>query len=191
MTINGSTATFPVRGLLEFLATTGRTGRLVLQADPQLGLLALRSGRLVAAGLGAADELPLLVTPSDVSALGDLLVDLVSLPGGRFSFHPDGVDGADDGFDVFEALTIAREVEDADVDAFPPDTPLRLVVEPRFGTATVPPDLWEVLARLGDGTTLEAVADELGLGHAAVRRRVDGLVRLGLAEIAVPTTATI
>lgn len=182
MAIHGSTKAFPVHGLLEFLAATGRTGRLVVSADPRTALVALRGGRLVAAALGGADQTPDLVTPADLDAAGELLADLVSLPGGRFSFHPDGVDGADAGFDVVEALAVARVLDDIDGDGFPADLLLRLAPEPLFTTITVPEDQWEVLARLGDGTTIDDLAIELGLGRATVRRRAEGLVRLGLAE---------
>lgn len=190
MAIHGSTTAFPVRGLLEFVAATRRTGRLVLHTEPRTGLVAFRAGRLVAAALGGTDETPTLVTPTDLTTVGELLADLVSLPGGRFAFHPDGVEGDDTGFDLLDALAVARALEDADGDGLASDVPLRLTSEPTFTAVTVPEDQWEVLARLGEGATIDELAEELGLGRATVRRRAEGLLRLGLAELAASTAAS-
>lgn len=190
--IEGSTTAFPVRGLLEFLGTTGRTGRLLIDAAPQVGLVALRQGRLVAAGLGAGGGTPSLLTPTGVDDLGELLVDLVSLPAARFAFHPDGVDGEVDGFAVTDALAAAgldSPDRDAADDAAAADSAVRLAEEPAFGAVTVAPELWEVLARVGDGTSPQDLAAQLGLGLSTVRRRLAGLHQLGLIEPGVAATA--
>lgn len=189
--IQGSTSAFGVRGLLEFFHTTGRTGRFVVHAGPRMAIVALRGGRLVAAGVGEGADLPPLTTPGDRSVVHELVADLVALPSGRFSFHPDGVDGPDGGFDLLEALAGADDLDDAAElvgDGLRADTPVRLVADPRFGTVTVAVDQWEVLARVGDGATLASLAADLGLGRATVRRRLEGLVHLGLAEVAAAAT---
>lgn len=189
MTIQGSTTAFPIRGLLEFLHATGRTGRFVVHAQRHMGIVAVRQGRLVAAGIGDGVDLPALTTPGDLDVVGALLADLVDLPGGRFSFHPDGVDGPDGGFDLLQALAAADAMGDGVDGAIPADAPLTLVPEPAFAAVTVPVDQWEVLARLGDGATVASLAAELGLGRATVRRRLEGLVHLGLAEVAAVAAA--
>ena len=174
MAIQGSTRVFPLRGLLEFLGTTGRTGRLVIQAPPQVGLVAVRAGRLVAVGVGRGDELPPLVTPADTTTLGEILIELVRLPPGRFAFHPDGVTGSVDGFAVPEALAVAAVLEQAadDGTGLPPTCHLALNAEPAFDRVTITEELWELLTAVGDGTTVAAAVATLGVGLATVRRRV-------------------
>jgi DNA-binding transcriptional ArsR family regulator len=180
--IQGSTETFPVRGLLAFLGDTSRTGRLVVQAKPQVGLVALREGRVVAAGIGPGDAPPPVLTAPDVDALGDLLLELVTLPGGRFAFHPDGVSGTAVGFEVAAVLAavderlggLGDELDPAHADL------VQLEREPAFDAVTVTDEHWELLIAIGDGASVADLSARTGLGQPAVRRRLSALTGLGL-----------
>ena len=184
MAIQGSTDAFPLRGLLSFLGETGRTGRLVVQAKPQVGLLALRDGRVVAAGLGRGDAPPSVLTAPDAAALGEVVVELVTLPAGRFAFHPDGVSGTATGFAIDAVLEVVDrlEVDYGDASPVTAETRITLRVEPAFESVTVTDEHWEVLTEVGDGTSVAELAERVGLGLPGIRRRIEGLMRLGLAE---------
>ena len=189
MAIQGSTATFPLRGLLSFLGETGRTGRLVVQAKPQVGLLALRDGRVVAAGLGRGEAPPAVLTAPDAASLGEVLIELVTLPAGRFAFHPDGVSGTATGYPIEHVLDVVDRlaVELGDGSRLTPDTRVTLHDEPDFDAVTVTDEHWEVLTAVYDGATVGELAGRVGLGLPGVRRRVATLVRLGLAHAEVAT----
>lgn len=189
MAIQGSTEAFPLRGLLTFLGETGRTGRLVVQAKPQVGLLALRDGRVVAAGLGKGDAPPSVLTAPDAAALGEVVVELVTLPAGRFAFHPDGVGGTATGFAIESVLEVVDrlEVDFGDASAVTTETRVALCAEPGFEAVTVTDEHWEVLTEVGDGASVAELVERVGLGLPGIRRRIDGLVRLGLASTDVET----
>lgn len=189
MAIQGSTDAFPLRGLLSFLGETGRTGRLVVQAKPQVGLLALRDGRVVAAGLGRGEAPPSVLTAPDAAALGEVVVELVTLPAGRFAFHPDGVSGTATGFAIDAVLEVVDrlEVDYGDASPVKAETRIALRVDPAFEAVTVTDEHWEVLTEVGDGASVAELAGRVGLGLPGIRRRIDGLVRLGLAETETET----
>lgn len=185
MPVQGSIDTFPVRGLLEFLARTERTGRLVVHAEPCLGLVALREGRLVGAGVGADASMPTLAASPSVTSLGDVLADVVTWPSGRFAFHPDGVGGNARGFEVGETLAavdelLSRHGDDSDLTI---EHVVQLNEEPGFRRVHLDHEHWQIVSAVGDGATVAALAHAVGLGLPAVRRRVAELVGLGLATV--------
>ena len=186
MPVQGSIDTFPVRGLLEFLALTGRTGRLVVHAEPSVGLVALREGRVVGAGVGADATMPALAASPSVTSLGDVLVDVVTWPRGRFAFHPDGVGGTARGFEVSATLDAIDELLTlhGEASALAATHVVRLNDEPGFRQVHVHDEHWQVITAVGDGASVAELATALALGLPAVRRRVAELVEMGLATVA-------
>ena len=151
MPVQGSIDTFPVRGLLEFLALTERTGRLVVHAEPCLGLVALREGRLVGAGVGADASMPALAASPSVTSLGDVLADVVTWPSGRFAFHPDGVGGNARGFEVGETLAAIDELlrRHGDDSELTTEHVVQLNEEPGFRRVHLDHEHWQIISAVG------------------------------------------
>lgn len=185
MPVQGSIDTFPVRGLLEFLALTERTGRLVVHAQPSVGLVALREGRVIGVGVAPDESMPELGAAPSITSLGDVLADVVAWSTGRFAFHPDGVGGSARGYDVADALAavddlLAQHGGDTGLGA---THRVRLNDEPGFRRVHLDDEHWQVISCVGDGVTVAQIAHALGLGLPAVRRRVAELVAMELVTV--------
>ena len=189
MALQGTLDTFALPDVLRLLASTKKTGRLVISGARGNGSVWVDAGSVV--GTEASGGGP---HPDEVSVLFELL---------RF--------GGDGSF-TFEAGTTAidpssprpvepllidaerRLVEWRDIEAVVPsmDAWVSLVPELKAIDITVTAALWKRIVAIGSGTSVGGVARALELGELDVCRGVKELVELGLAEVgAVPAAAPV
>ena len=187
MAIQGATDAFGVRSLLEFLAATSRTGRLVVHAGTSVGLVAVREGNIVAGGVAAGPIPPNIQAAPSSAAMADVLFDLAASGPGRFAFHEGGVGGTATGFainDVLWALDVKlgeRPVVDDLVSR--PDRVVVLEHEVSFRKLRIDEEQWQMLVAVGSGATLSQLAVRLGVGTYSIGRRLVDLVHIGLIRI--------
>jgi len=187
MAIQGATDAFGVRSLLEFLAATSRTGRLVVHAGTSVGLVAVREGNIVAGGVAAGAIPPNIQAAPSAPAMADVLFDLAASGPGRFAFHEGGVGGTATGFainEVLRALDVKlgeRPVVDDLVAR--PDRVVVLEHEVSFRKLRIDEEQWQLVVAIGSGATLSQLAVRLGVGTYSIGRRLVDLVHIGLVRI--------
>jgi hypothetical protein len=182
--LQGTLDTFALPDVLRLLASTKKSGRLLVQGDRGSGSLWLHDGGVVngEASMAATD------TSTDV------LFELLRLDDGSFLFDPD---------DLAASPTDPTEVEGLITDSqqlFDEWRELAQTIPSLDVTVTLADDLpdeqtivsrerWRHLVAIGHGTTVRQLGDTLDLRELPVCRAVSGLAEDGLIVISTDGAA--
>jgi len=176
--LSGTLETFSLPDVLRLLSSTKKTGLLALDGDRGRGRVWVDGGGIVAAD---ADR-------SVVDDVDAVLFELLRYEDAAFEFDtaaelPDGAGAprdVDDALDVAEArLAEWREIEEV-----VPSLDVRVRMVPELDAdATVTPDDWRLLARIGTGASGQDLAGDLVRGEFDVCRQLRDLVEAGLVEL--------
>lgn len=180
MALQGTLDTFALPDVLRLLASTKKTGRLVISGTRGNGSVWVDAGSVV--GTEASGGGP---HPDEVSVLFELL----RFGGdGSFTFEA-GTTATDPSTPrPVEPLLIDAErrlVEWREIEAVVPsmDAWVSLVSELKTSDITITAALWSRIVAIGSGTSVGGVARALELGELDVCRGVKELVELGLVEV--------
>src|SRR3954463_14797444 len=186
--LQGTLDTFALPDVLRLLASTKKTGRLVVSGARGNGSVWVDTGSVVGTeATGAGPD------PDAVSVLFELL----RFGGdGSFTFEA-GTTTPDPAsprpvepllIDAERQLTEWREIE-AVVPSM--DAWVSLVAEIEGDDITVAVDRWKVIVAVGSGTSVTVVGHTLRLGELDVCRQVKELVEVGLARVTVTAMPTL
>ncbi|HUR17958.1 MAG TPA: DUF4388 domain-containing protein [Acidimicrobiales bacterium] len=177
MALLGTLADFHVDDILVLLASTKKTGVLVVEGGGRSGRVWIDAGNLVG-GQSGPDHDPALV-----------VFDLLRLEQGRFSFD-DGVapPAAGAPLEVSSVLSEARAklAEWHEIEAVVPTMHSMVVLDAGGGgrgDITISADNWRTVAAIGAGGTVAEVAGRLSAGEFASCKAVKALVDAGLATV--------
>lgn len=178
MALQGTLDTFALPDVLRLLATTNKTGQLLVQGDQGNGALYLDGGAVVGAE----------TTLATTTAADEVLFELLRLVDGSFLFDQDvpaDEPGAPADVEAIIADAEASHAEWLELSEVVPslDADLRLVDELVEETTTLDRDRWRLVVTIGGGATVGSVGERLGLGELPVLREVRGLIDDGLATI--------
>lgn len=203
MALHGTLEVFSIPEVLHLLATTRKTGELVLDGDRGAGSVTVRDGNVTGArtDLEDRDDIdhavfdmlrvlegsfrfePSDVGASDVGASDDETSDAKASDGdGPEADTPDGAGrSVDDVLGAAEAILAEwREIE---VDVPSLDIRVRLVDELGDASVTLDADQWKTIAIVGGGTSGHRLASRLGRREIDTCRGVRALLELGVVEI--------
>ena len=186
MALQGTLDTFALPDVLRLLATTRKSGRLLVQGDTGTGSLYLDTGSIVAGETTFA--------PTEEGH--EVLFELLRLGDGSFLFDPaDTTDNAGAPAEVEDVISAAEasHAEWLDLSTVVPslDVAITLAEDLPGDVATVDGDRWHLIVGIGSGTTVRALADRLELRELPVLRATRGLVDDGLATIGEQTTGAV
>lgn len=177
MALLGTLADFHVDDILVLLASTRKTGVLVVEGGGRSGRVWLDAGHLVG-GQSGPDHDPAVV-----------VFDLLRLDQGRFSFD-DGAAPPSLGppLEVTAVLGEARTklAEWRDIEAVVPTMNSLVALDANGnggGDITIGADQWRTVAAVGGGGTVAEVALRLSAGEFAASKAVKALVDAGLATV--------
>ncbi|MDP9401900.1 MAG: DUF4388 domain-containing protein [Actinomycetota bacterium] len=178
MALLGTLADFHVDDILVLLASTRKTGVLVVEGGGRCGRVWVDVGHVVGGQSGSDHE------PAAV------VFDLLRLDQGRFSFD-DGVAPPTLGppLEVPAVLAEARAklAEWREIEAVVPTMSSLVALDANGGGAgdiTIGADEWRTVAAVGAGGTVAEVAARLSTGEFAACKAVKALVDAGLATVA-------
>jgi hypothetical protein len=180
MSLRGSLDTFALPDVLALLATTAKSGELHVAGSAGGGRVWVEGGRVT--GAEAAGR----------TAVVDVLVHLLRLDDGDFTFHADRTAPAA-GAPVEVAVVLeqaeARLSEWREVEALLPSPGAVVSLAPTAtGTVRLSKDQWAAVAAVGEGRTVTELVDQLG-GDELVRwRLLASLVEAGLVEVGAAVT---
>lgn len=178
MALQGTLDTFALPDVLRLLATTKKTGRLVIQGDGGNGSLWLDDGAVVGGEVSTATS----IEPVDV------LFELLRVDDGSFLFDPDDLTSSPgDAVDIESLIAESQQTYDEwrDLSQVIPslDVGIGLVPELPGETASIDTERWRLVVGIGSGTTVRALGDRLGLTEMPVLRAVRGVIDDGLVEL--------
>ncbi len=185
MALQGTLDTFALPDVLRLLATTKKSGQLLVQGDQGNGSLSLVDGAVV----GGATTL------ADTDESHEVLFELLRLDGGSFLFDQDTA-AVESGAPVDVESVIgdaeAAHAEWQDLSTVVPslDVGVTLVEDLPDADTTIDRERWKLIVTIGSGTTVRTLGDRLGLKELPVLRATRGLVDDGLAEIGDATVVT-
>ena len=193
MALQGTLDTFALPDVLRLLASTKKTGRLVISGARGNGSVWVDAGSVVGTQATGAGPDPDAVT---------VLFELLRFGGdGSFTFEAGTTTTDASSPRPVEPLLIDAErrlVEWREIEAVVPsmDAWVSLVAELTTVDITVTADLWKRVVAIGSGTSVGGVARTLQLGELDVCRGVKELVELGLVEVgaapvSVPVSAPV
>ena len=180
MALQGTLDTFALPDVLRLLASTKKTGRLVISGTRGNGSVWVDAGSVV--GTEASGGGP---HPDEVSVLFELL----RFGGdGSFTFEAGTTAAAPTAPRPVEPLLVDAErrlAEWRDIEAVVPsmDAWVSLVGELKTDDITITAAVWKRLVAIGSGTSVGGVARALDLGELDVCRGVKELVELGVADV--------
>lgn len=178
MALQGTLDTFALPDVLRLLATTKKSGQLLVQGDQGNGSLYLAEGAVVGGS----------TTLAETDESHEVLFELLRLDGGSFLFDQDSA-AAETGpsVDVESLITDAESAhaEWQDLSTVVPslDVGVTLVEDLPDDATTIDRDRWKLIVTIGSGTTVRALGSRLGLKELPVLRATRGLVDDGLATI--------
>lgn len=176
--LQGTLDTFALPDVLRLLATTKKTGQLLVQGDQGNGSLFLDSGSVVGGGTSLAET----------EAPHEVLFELLRLDDGSFMFDQDAnVDDPTGPVDVEEVIEAAEaaHAEWKDLSTVVPSLDVGVVLAEDLpdDATTIDRDRWKLIVTIGSGTTVRRLGDRLGLTELPVLRATRALVDDGLATI--------
>jgi hypothetical protein len=187
MTIQGSIEVFPPAVFLRFLATTQRTGQFVVTTSRGTGTALLRHGRIGTAAFGRPDSTGVLPRAAAGSDLVQSLAQLLAVGEGRFTFTPLAINGAGEGHNTFSlvdrAEALARQPVSQEELAVSRDARVVLSADVTFRHLRVDDTDWSVIVAVGDGNTVAAIAEKVGLPAGAVGDRLLALAAHGVVVL--------
>lgn len=177
MALLGTLADFHVDDILVLLASTKKTGVLVVEGGGRSGRVWVDAGHVVGAQSGSEHD------PSDV------VFDLLRLDQGRFSFD-DGVAPPTLGPPLEAQVVLgearAKLAEWREIEAVVPTMSSLVALDANgggTGDITIGADEWRTVAAVGAGGTVAEVAKRLSAGEFAACKAVKALVDAGLATV--------
>lgn len=182
LALRGDLETLALVELLEFLASTGKSGCLRLDGDRGHGTVWLRGGAVAAAATAHAPDAP----------LAEVFCDLLSFETGSFVF--DRADQPSEDGDT-ERVHVLLDRAQLLLDEWQELHELIPSIEVRVGLAaevpageqlTVTAEQWRALVAIGGGCTISRLAAVLGLSELGVMRVVHDLVSSGMAGFETP-----
>lgn len=206
-TLSGSLQTLSLPEVARLIASAGKSGLLYVEGADVFGRLYFVDGELTYAttrsDLGFADQDRRIVDPNRMSddqtndllrqQVTDVMVRLMSLSGGMFSFEDGEVEGGRSGaqFSV-EAVLRAASDRIADweriMEVLPDvDTPVRLNPQIDSQEVTLDARSWAVISALGSHGTATSVAQNLKLFEFAAAKKLAELIRRGLVSVVTST----
>lgn len=184
--LQGTLDTFALPDVLRLLATTKKTGQLLVQGDQGNGSLSLEDGTVVGGqtSLAATDE------------AHEVLFELLRLDDGSFLFDQEAeVTASGPAAEVDSVIEAAESAhaEWLDLSTVVPslDVGVLLVEDLPEDTTTIDRERWKLIVTIGSGTTVRALGQRLGLAELPVLRATRGLVDDGLAEIGDPAATPV
>lgn len=181
MALQGTLDTFALPDVLRLLATTSKTGQLVVQGDRGSGSLRLDGGAVVGGDTSLADT-----TESH-----EVLFELLRLDDGSFVFDQEtSIAASGPGVDVATVIEAAEaaHAEWLDLSTVVPslDVGIALADDLPDDTTTIDRERWKLIVTIGSGTTVRSLGERLGLTELPVLRAARSLVDDGLATIDEP-----
>ena len=187
MALQGTLDTFALPDVLRLLATTRKTGRLLVHGNRGDGNVWVDAGAVIAA---SATGLP------TGSGSGDVIFELLRHTEGAFTFEAGSTPNEVGAPAEVEPLLQAAErqlLEWKDIEAVVPslDAWVSLAPELPGAEAVIDKARWRTIVAVGSGTTVRAIADVLELGEVPVSRLVKELVELGYAAVVAAAPSSI
>ena len=181
MALQGTLDTFALADVLRLLATTKKSGQLLVEGDQGSGSLSLDEGSVV----GGTTTLVATDGPDEV------LFELLRLDDGSFVFDADSAPEATGGAVDVETLIASAEAahdEWQDLSTVVPSLDVGVLLNDELpdDSTTIDRDRWKLIVTIGSGTTVRALGGRLGLKELPVLRATRGLVDDGLASIGEP-----
>ncbi|HET8931719.1 MAG TPA: DUF4388 domain-containing protein [Acidimicrobiales bacterium] len=178
MALQGTLDTFALPDVLRLLATTKKSGQLLVQGDQGNGSLSLTEGEVVGGDTSLAET----------DEAHEVLFELLRLDEGSFLFDQDAaVDASGAAVDVESVITSAESAhtEWQDLSTVVPslDEGVTLVEDLPDDVTTIDRERWKLIVAIGSGSTVRSLGDRLGLKELPVLRATRGLVDDGLASI--------
>ena len=178
MALQGTLDTFALPDVLRLLASTRKSGRLLVQGDDGNGSLFLDGGSVVGGETNLA--------PTDEGH--EVLFELLRLGDGSFLFDP--AESTPDPGAPAEVEDVITKAESAhaewqDLSTVVPslDVGIELAEDLPDDDATIDRDRWRLIVGIGSGTTVRSLGDQLGMRELPILRATRGMVDDGLAVI--------
>lgn len=178
MALQGTLDTFALPDVLRLLASTRKSGRLLVQGDDGNGSLYLDGGSVVGGETNLA--------PTDEGH--EVLFELLRLGDGSFLFDP--AESTPDPGAPAEVEDVIDKAESAhaewqDLSTVVPslDVGIQLAEDLPDDDATIDRDRWKLIVGIGSGTTVRDLGDQLSMRELPILRATRGLVDDGLAVI--------
>jgi Domain of unknown function (DUF4388) len=182
LALQGTLDAFPLPDLLRILATTNKTGYVLLESERGRGGVWFDRGAVV----GIATDRATGQVPLD-----ELLFELLRYQQGGFRFIAD--EAPHQPIEPQELEAILRRAthlleEWRTLEQIVPSLEHEVVLAPalRHEQILINADCWSTLVAIGDGRTIGALAERLGLGELGVSRTLRDLVELGIVVIEPP-----
>lgn len=187
MALQGTLDTFALPDVLRLLASTKKTGRLLVSGNRGNGSVWVDAGGVVGSeATGTMDD----STPVDV------LFELLRYTEGAFTFEAGSAPDAPTASRAVEPLLVDAErllVEWREIEAVVPsmDAWVSLAPEIEGDEILVAAERWRAIVAIGSGTSVSGLANSLHLGELDVCRRVKELVELDLATVTTTPMPTL
>lgn len=179
MALQGTLDTFALPDVLRLLASTRKTGRLLVHGDRGEGSVWMDAGAVVAADTTGAPE------GADAS---DVIFELLRHTEGSFSFEAGSAPPEPCAPSDVEPLLAGAErqlAEWKEIEAVVASLDAWVTLAPELPSVDITLDAarWRAIVAIGSGCSVRAVGETLELGEVAVSRLVKELVELGLGAI--------
>lgn len=178
MALQGTLDTFALPDVLRLLASTRKSGRLLVQGDDGNGSLYLDGGSIVGGETNLA--------PTDEGH--EVLFELLRLGDGSFLFDP--AESTPDPGAPAEVEDVINQAEAAhaewqDLSTVVPslDEGIQLAEDLPDDDATIDREGWQLIVGIGSGTTVRSLGEQLGMRELPILRATRGMVDRGLAVI--------
>lgn len=178
MALQGTIETFALPDVMRLLASTKKSGRLRLTGSRGEGSVWVADGQIVAGDTSG---------PHAEGAI-DVLFELLRYPDGDFVFDADELpDHLDRPLDVEPALgdAEARLAEWREIESVVPSLDSWVTLTPTLEgeEVTIDRERWALVVRIGHGTSVGVLGDQLDLRELAICRAVKDLVERGLVVV--------
>jgi Domain of unknown function (DUF4388) len=185
--LQGTLDTFALPDVLRLLASTKKTGRLVIAGNRGTGSVWVDAGAVV--GSEATGTMP------DAGAV-DVLFELLRYSDGSFTFEAGTAAPDPSPSRAVEPLLVDAErqlAEWRDIEAVVPsmDAWISLVGELEGEEILIAAERWKTIVAIGSGTSVTGVGHTLKLGELDVCRQIKELVELGLAKVSTTPLPTL
>lgn len=180
MALQGTLDTFALPDVLRLLATTRKTGRLLVRGNRGDGSVWVDGGSVVAAET---------TTLRPGAAAGEVVFELLRHSEGAFTFEAGSTPAEAGAPAEVEPLLVDAERQLAEwraIEAVVPSVDAWVTLAPELPgpTATVDAERWRTIVAVGSGSTVAAIGEVLGLTEVPVSRLVKSLVEQGFASVA-------
>jgi hypothetical protein len=185
--LQGTLDTFALPDVLRLLASTKKTGRLVIAGNRGTGSVWVDAGSVV--GSEATGALP------DAGAV-DVVFELLRYAEGSFTFETGTTTPDPSPSRAVEPLLVDAErqlAEWRDIEAVVPsmDAWVSLVADLEGDEILIAAERWKTIVAIGSGTSVTGAGHALKLGELDVCRQVKELVELGLVKVSTTPMPTL